>query len=504
MVDVPPNIKNVEFYNALLVLIRKLITEYYDFFQELWELKESNENFSYNPTYKYFKQNSKYANIRLDPTLRLLLRKNDELSYNLVDFLLNGMFEQLQSLKEYQNCIETMDKDPIIKDQINKYHHFSNMAQTMNHWTYISHVVKRTIFEYMNQHILNIDLVNDLYLQLESFLYNEYLDAVKFSGLHFFHTDNSVQLPIHLTKSVTIRSLADKEKIILSDSFVTTHDRKSTVNYIIEHRFKVKKGFTVGVDEQELDIPKNTEHLFFAIITLFRLIGVELAIYELITKPILDIPVYGWTLDLFVVSLGNTYGATNYVTMVEIAAFQKLWQPFGELLALKVFDGKRFDGDPFANLKTAINRFNYSYERKEGNDAFIDNIVALEALFSKEDDDFRRTTERLSKRLAIFLEADPHKRKEIFCEMIRLYDVRGKIIHGGFTQDINIVTTRDYLVKSFQKYFEFLKQDNFSHADFIRSLDLEAKKFSMKRKDCQVKHTHNDEYNYTSPDFLFT
>lgn len=114
-------------------------------------------------------------------------------------------------------------------------------------------------------------------------------------------------------------------------------------------------------------------------------------------------------------------------------------------------------------MKIAINRFNYAYERKEGNDAFIDNIVALEALFSKEDDDFRRTTERLSKRLAIYLETDPHKRKKTFCEMIRLYDVRGKIIHGGYTQDINIGITRNYLIRSFLKYFNFLK-DNFSHA----------------------------------------
>lgn len=170
---------------------------------------------------------------------------------------------------------------------------------------------------------------------------------------------------------------------------------------------------------------------------------------------------------------------------------------------LRVLDFKRYDGDPFANLKIAINRFNYAYERKEGDDAFIDNIVAFEALFSKVDHDFRRTTERLSKRLALFLEKDPHKRKDTFCEMIRLYDSRGKIIHGGYTEEIDIVKTRNYLISSFLKYFEFLKMDDFSHADFIRSLDLEAKRFTMKRKDCKTKKIHNDEYNYSIPEFLF-
>lgn len=61
---------------------------------------------------------------------------------------------------------------------------------------------------------------------------------------------------------------------------------------------------------------------------------------------------------------------------------------YGDLLVKNVLNYSRFEGDPFANLKIAINRFNYAYERKECNDSFIDNIVALEALFSKEDDVF--------------------------------------------------------------------------------------------------------------------
>ena len=154
-------------------------------------------------------------------------------------------------------------------------------------------------------------------------------------------------------------------------------------------------------------------------------------------------------------------------------------------------------------MKVSIDRFNGAFEQKDGTDAFIDNVVALEALFSKQEDPFMGTTVRLSKRLALFLESDPHRRKDLFCEMIRLYDSRGKIIHGGYTESIDIVKTRDYLIRSYLKYFDFLGADNFSHTSFINELDLEAKKFSMKRKDCQVKHVHKNEYNYTSPDFLF-
>jgi hypothetical protein len=118
LANIPPNIRNIDLYDAYLKLIKKIITDYDQFFTELWKLKESNENFSYNPLYKSFKDNSSYSNIRLDPTLRLILSQNDLLSYNLIEFVLNGMFEQLESVREYHRCIEVMDSDPVIKDHL--------------------------------------------------------------------------------------------------------------------------------------------------------------------------------------------------------------------------------------------------------------------------------------------------------------------------------------------------------------------------------------------------
>jgi hypothetical protein len=274
----------------------------------------------------------------------------------------------------------------------------------------------------------------------------------------------------------------------------------NTINHVIEYKFKVVKGED---DNYQGDFRHRTTHIFSAVVTLFRLLEINLAIYDEYTMSTLDIPIGYGPLNLFVTALDVTYGGNVLVDSIKMLKYVDLWTEFGVLLADKVLNNKRFEGDPFGNLKVSTNRFNDAFEGKDGNDAFIDNIVALEALFSKEDDDFRRTTERLSKRLALFLETDPHKRKDTFCEMIRLYDSRGKIIHGGYTEEINIVITRNYLIGSYLKYFEILKDDKFSHADFIRRLDLKAKKFSMKRKDCQVKHNHNDEYNHSIPDFLF-
>lgn len=84
----------------------------------------------------------------------------------------------------------------------------------------------------------------------------------------------------------------------------------------------------------------------------------------------------------------------------------------------------------------------------------------------------------LSKRLAIFLEPDASKGEDLFCDMINLYRQRNEIIHGGYTEKYDIVKTRDYLIRSFLKYLEFLKFDSFSHADFIKTLDIDFPKIN--------------------------
>jgi hypothetical protein len=154
-----------------------------------------------------------------------------------------------------------------------------------------------------------------------------------------------------------------------------------------------------------------------------------------------------------------------------------------------------------------MERFNLAYERKEGKDQFIDNIIALEALFSMDedkDDKSRAITVRLSKRIAFYLEVDISKIKILFCKMVKLYDQRSEIIHGRYTQEYDISITREYLIKCYLKYFEFLDDRSFSHSKFIKELDKKAKKYSMKRKNCKVKHPHNDAYNYSVPESLFS
>lgn len=84
----------------------------------------------------------------------------------------------------------------------------------------------------------------------------------------------------------------------------------------------------------------------------------------------------------------------------------------------------------------------------------------------------------------LFLEKDPKKREDLFCDMIRLYRERNQIIHGGYTEKYDIVNPREYLIRSYVKYFEFLKYSRFSHTSFIRLLDWDLPHITRKAKQC--------------------
>jgi Apea-like HEPN len=340
---------------------------------------------------------------------------------------------------------------------------------------------------------------NSYYNDLESFFYQDQLELVDITPLHHFKYLSLLgnrlvptKIPITLSKQLRIVPVTKEHKIRLWNRFpISRIDRSNDeIDYIFEYDFNADK-----YSRSEIQI--DTRLVFSTIVTLFRLVGVDCGVYDRITITRLDLPIYLLGLNFSVASLGVLPTLDN---------FKKLWNDYGDPLLKKVFDNKRFEGDPFANLKISIGRFNDAFERKDGTDAFIDNVVALEALFSKEDDPYQGITLRLARRIALFLESEPQKRKETFCEMVRLYDSRGKIIHGGYTEAIDIVKTRDYLIRSYLKYFGFLKRDSFSHlVDFIEPLDIDAKNLTMNRNNCnRVKHTHNDEYVFTSPDLLFT
>jgi hypothetical protein len=499
---------NPNLYNAYYSLFNKVLTSYHHVFEETLRLKESRKTLTYNPSLKYYLK----PNIPLsEDTARFFDAQVNEHSikedialFNIVDFTIDGLYEKIKELQEYKHCVQVMDSDQIINKQVGKSLQLSLLGsiQQMYHWKYISHFLKYMVFQRLDNHKL-IDALNNYYSDLETFFYQDQIEVIDISPIHYFQiaTFNPrvgimpipIKCSINLSDNLRILPVTHENKIRFWNKFAISHIDESFegINYFLEYRYKIDKGFE-GTQDQQITI--HVDHYFTTVVTLFRLMGVTCGIYDKTTATRLDLPIHHIPLNLFVSALGVAYSFHSLIVISNVipnnddmvVQFRKLWDKYGDLLVKNVTNNTRFEGDPFANLKVSINRFNDAFERKDGTDAFIDNIVALEALFSKKDDKYTRDkTERLSKRLAVFLEADPKKREVLLCDMIELYQQRNEIIHGGYTERYNIVTTRDYLIRSYLKYFDFLKHDNFCHTELIRLLDLDGKEITKTYDECK-------------------
>lgn len=488
-----PNIKNPEIYTAYLNLLKKVLADNEHHFSKIWKLKQSRDSLDYNPYLKSFAADLPDEDSILDGYIRDIWIKNDILLQRIIEYTVDGLYQAAKVLEEYKTCVSLMTSHEVIGKQINKSLSVLYSHQLIRDWTYVSHFLKRMIFLYFQKHEIDYDGFSKYFSAIESFFYQEILDFADVTPLHHFqvvgfsHERKLVKLrcSIILSDRLHIIPLTYEDRLRLKDEFPVSRldNSNDRINYLIEYKYKVRKGFDErGEIEGEV---VNTHHYFSTVVTLFRLIGIHCGIHDVTSVSELDLPIHFIGVNLFVSSLGVAYDTNPYVDLNTLGNFRNLWILYGDLLVKKILNYQRFDSDPFANLKISIGRFNDAFERKDGTDAFIDNVVAIEALFSKKDDKFTHDkTEMLSKRLAVFIEKDSHKREELFCRMIELYKERNEIIHGGYTEHYDIVKTREYLIRSYLEYFKFLSDADFSHVDFIKSLDVEGKQITKTYNEC--------------------
>ena len=80
------------------------------------------------------------------------------------------------------------------------------------------------------------------------------------------------------------------------------------------------------------------------------------------------------------------------------------------------------------SLRTALNRFNSSYERRTLSDRLIDLVIALEALFG--DGESSSITYKVAMRCACWLKQPGSGRQKTFRDVRKSYAYRSKVVHG--------------------------------------------------------------------------
>lgn len=153
------------------------------------------------------------------------------------------------------------------------------------------------------------------------------------------------------------------------------------------------------------------------------------------------------------------YSGPEYkLTESEIGDFKEFWREFSTL-----------DLNKNKFLEVAINRFNYGYEREKPEDKFIDYMIALEALFLREEEK-AELSYRLSNRTAIFLDRE----KTVWENVRKAYDLRSKIVHGsakplpGDRREL-VLKIEEYLRESIKRFLKLIKTQNYE--EIIESID---------------------------------
>jgi hypothetical protein len=179
--------------------------------------------------------------------------------------------ELLKSIPEYNHCLEVMYKDETISKQINRYHHIFSMVQYVTPLTYISHILCRSVSAYISSNQIDHRLFDKVYLDLEKFLYEDSLHLAEVAPL--YGLGGSVS-SVELTDNLSIRKINDEEKKSLLralSSLNFDHYRLPNVNYVIEYKLKIPKGFDADYDTQMKYYPNNMDSLFAAVISALRL-----------------------------------------------------------------------------------------------------------------------------------------------------------------------------------------------------------------------------------------
>jgi hypothetical protein len=145
-----------------------------------------------------------------------------------------------------------------------------------------------------------------------------------------------------------------------------------------------------------------------------------------------------------------------FLNDVEAIDFVQFWKRFKKTL-LKIRSEKK----KWSNINLSLDRFNSSYYRPNNADRFIDLCIAVEALFSRKEDIFGTLGHKYSLRLSRMLGAKLGNYKKFYTNMLDLYGVRSKIVHGSTPGKLKHKTNllEDYVRESLKNYLIRVEQN---------------------------------------------
>jgi len=309
---------------------------------------------------------------------------------------------------------------------------------------------------------LNFDenIFNSVYHEAESYFHSKELNFMANAPLQNFECEMD---NINLENNLRIRKLTKEE---FSELCVNAKNGIGAslpfrvainIEYQIEMPYSIQKGEPISDQE-----PKEIFDKLISALRLFKAGSVGYTILK--SKSLSWQPMMGTKIRsgiFYKTLIGDKYKLTSQ----ECKKFEKFWSLY-----------QKHDFNQNESIKfivIAIKRFDYTYEREKAEDKLIDFIIALEALFLKEEEK-SELTYKLAIRMATFLGDNKKEKQQIFSDVKNAYNVRSKIIHGSSKikseKLISQTSKIEECVRSSINKFLIMIVDK-SHIEIIKNID---------------------------------
>ncbi len=414
-----------------------------------------------------------------DPVRKMTGYKEEEILedrmfvYQYTKILVDSNKKALEDIDEFKECLSTINNDQIIAEKLrDKQIVVLGVIYRLSPGLFFMHILTRCLYSYVITKSMDLSLLYELYNDFERFLFEQTITVMTLSAIKGFTSYDSGLDLIQLSDNISIRRLSLDEKIAIYQRGVPSQMLPPRANWVIEYKSIIEKNLNSNPRIEEGFDSKMIDSIFASVITAMRLFQEGLVgINSFIHYIPLNVPIYTFYISGLDI-MGLDTDSTSYYLFDKnkSADFIKLWNTFGDSLT-KVLDFRIYDKDPYNNIKNAVHRFNYAYQRRTGEDSVVDYVVALEALLSSNQDGNTDSIRyRISLRAAKLLEDNPAKRSERFNEVKKMYDRRSSIVHGNRSvENYNLISIHDTVCDSIKKYLMLLKDS--SHDQIISSLD---------------------------------
>ncbi|MFQ5819347.1 MAG: hypothetical protein ACE5I5_05110 [Candidatus Heimdallarchaeota archaeon] len=202
--------------------------------------------------------------------------------------------KELQSLTEYEACINVMCSDSTITKHIDCLIGTWNIRTRITAWDYLCHFFMKLLNKRGKRFLFDLATFDRTYYDLEQFLYNDDVDLQIFSPLQNFDSDVD---EINLGNDLWIRRITMNELEELLDNanvLQIPYFHVPNLKYAIELTYKTKKRFgeieIQTIKETSPDLEVNER--FNKLVTALRLFKSGIVGFNMIrTQHVLDIPI---------------------------------------------------------------------------------------------------------------------------------------------------------------------------------------------------------------------